>query len=464
MATLFDRFSLRNRKTAAPTKTAGVLGIAIYGGYVVENEKEPALTGVERYRTFSNILANTTIAAASVRLFLNLTAKANWSWEAADSSDEAKRILEACEEIFENMDTPFSRVVRRTAMYRFHGFSFQEWTAKRLDSGLVGFKDIAPRSQPTIERWDVEETGSVLGVTQRSPQDSSEIYLPRSKLVYICDDSLNDSPQGLGLLRHVVDATRRLSNYERLEGFGYESDLRGVPVGRAPLGEIQAAVKSGALTQAEGQARIASITSFIQKHIKSPNLGLVLDSATYRGRDEAESVSAVKQYDVDLLQGSNPSLADVAKAIDRTHRDIARVFGTEQLMLGDSAGGSESLSRDKSDRLALEVDSATQEIGEVYRKDLVEVLGRLNGWDNRLLPHPKIESVKTRDIQEITGALRDMAQAGAPIMPDDPVQNDVRDILRVARAELDDAVDGTLIGNRSDADDLTEEERKLAHA
>lgn len=460
MTAFLDRFAFGNRKSVAPTQTAGVHGTAIYGGYIVENETDSSLTGIERYRTFSDILANTNIAAASVRLFLNLSQKVTWTWEAADESDEAKRIAEAVEEIFDNMDTPFSRVVRRTAMYRFYGFSIQEWTAKRLESGLIGFKDIAPRAQFTIERWDVSGTGEVMGVSQRSPQDADDLYLPRNKIVYSVDDSLNDSPQGLGLLRHIVNASKRLERYEMLEGFGYETDLRGIPIGRAPFTEINKAINAGTLTKQQGDGMIASLKSFVQKHVKSPNLGLLLDSATYRNRDDSEGVSQVKQFDVELLQGSNPSLSDIANAIDRTNREIARVMGTEQLMLGDSAGGSESLSRDKSERLALQVDSTTQEIGEVYYRDLVKTAGRLNGWPENLLPKPKVESVKTRDVQEITGALRDMAQAGAPIMPDDPVQNDVRDILRVSKAELDTALDGTLLGE----DDLTEEERKLAHA
>lgn len=465
MAGLLDRFGFVDRKRVPPTKTAGVAGTAIYGGYIVENEKDPALTGIERYRTFSNILANTTIAASSIRLFLNLTQKASWVWEAADDSDEAKQIMESVEQIFDDMDTPFSRVVRRTAMYRFYGFSIQEWTAKRLENGLIGFRDIAPRAQFTIERWDTTEDGAVVGVSQRSPQDAKDIYLPRNKIVYAVDDSLNDSPQGLGLLRHIVNSAKRLERYEQLEGFGYETDLRGIPIGRAPLQDIANAVEGGQMTAQDAQSKIASITSIIQKHIKSESLGIVLDSATYRNNDESEAVSQVKQFDLELLQGSNPSLGDIAGAIDRVNREIARVMGTEQLMLGDSAGGSESLSRDKSERLALQVDSAAAEISEVYYRDLVKTLGRLNGWPDELLPKPKVESVKSRDIQEITGALRDMAQAGAPLMPDDPAQNDVRDMLRISKAELNDALDGTLTGGGSSDDvDLTDAEKGLANA
>ena len=120
-------------------------------------------------------------------------------------------------------------------MYRFYGFSIQEWTARRRDDGFLTFADIAPRSQRTIERWDVDEAGQVLGALQRSPQTQEEIYLPREKLLYIVDDTLNDSPEGLGLFRHLVAPSRRLKRYEQLEGFGFETDLRGIPIGRSPV-------------------------------------------------------------------------------------------------------------------------------------------------------------------------------------------------------------------------------------
>ena len=61
----------------------------------------------------------------------------------------------------------WARIVRRAAMYRFYGFSIQEWTAKRRPDGLLTLADVAPRSQMTIERWDMLTDGSIQGVVQR---------------------------------------------------------------------------------------------------------------------------------------------------------------------------------------------------------------------------------------------------------------------------------------------------------
>lgn len=72
----------RNRKTnVAPTDTAGAPGVAVHGGVIQVEEKNANLASrEERYKTYSEILANTSIVAAGTRYFLNLTAKAEWGF------------------------------------------------------------------------------------------------------------------------------------------------------------------------------------------------------------------------------------------------------------------------------------------------------------------------------------------------------------------------------------------------
>ena len=146
-----------NRRNVTSTKTVGASGTAVYGGYIQEDETSARLVGRQKYRTYSNMLANVEIVATGVRYFLNLLAKASWNVEPADDSDQAKEIAEAIEDMIHGMDTSWARVIRRAGMYRFYGFSIQEWTAKRREDGLIGLADIAPRPQLTIERWNVNE-------------------------------------------------------------------------------------------------------------------------------------------------------------------------------------------------------------------------------------------------------------------------------------------------------------------
>lgn len=440
-------------KEVDPTERAGVMGTAIYGGYIANIEKNRNLNGENRYKTYSENLTNTSIVAAGVRYFLNVITKSSWKVEPADKSDEAKRIAEFIEEMMYDMETPWFRVIRKAALYKFYGFSVQEWTAKKRDDGLIGMLDVEARPQRTIVQWDVESSGTVNGVVQQSPQTFERIYLPRKKLVYLVDDALTDSPEGLGLFRHLVEACDRLRRYEQLEGFGFETDLRGIPVGRAPFAALDELVRENVITEAQKNQILLPMKTFIENHIRGPKLGMLLDSSTYTSTNDATTPSIVRQWDVELLKGAGgDSLTNVFSAIQRVNGEIARVLGVEGLLLGAGQRGSQALSRDKSDNFYLVVDSALREITESYTKEVITPIMDLNGWDKKLSPWFKTDSIQLRDVETITNALRDMAQSGAVMQPDDPAILEVRDLLGLSRpVTIPDAEeDASLLDNKDD--------------
>ena len=415
-----------------PFTEMGSPGTAVYGGFIVESESDATLSGRAKYLTYSNFLANTTIVSAGVRLFLNLIAKAEWRAEPRDDSEEAVRMAELVDDILEDMDTPMHRVVRRAAMSRFYGFSTQEWVAKRREDGLIGLKDIEPRAQVTVDRWDVDAKGRVHGIVQKNPQNGQDHYIPRSKLIYVVDDTLNDSPEGLGLFRHISNSVKRLTRYEQLEGFGFETDLRGIPVVRAPLAALEGLVSDGKLTATQAAALRAPMETFLQKHARNPSLGMMMDSAVYRSEGEQKSPSGMRLWDVELLSGDGGPHKEVAEAIERINREIARVLGVEHLLLGSSDRGSFALSADKSQTFGLIVDSTLSELRESFEKDILGPIWKLNGFDPALRPHLRTESIAYRDIRSVTQALVDLQKAGAPLSPLDPAINDIRDRLGVA--------------------------------
>jgi hypothetical protein len=424
-------------KPVKPTETVGEGGTAIYSGYIQPKEKSADLTGQQRWITFSEILSNVAIVGAGVRYFLNLVGKAGWKVQPSDPKNpEAVELAKKVEEILYGMETPWVRVVRRAAMYRLYGYSVQEWTARLREDGIYALKDIEPRPQPTIERWDTDETGKVIGVVQRSAQTQKEIYIPRGKIVYVVDDSLSDSPEGLGLFRHITPHAKRLMRYEQLEGIGYETDLRGIPVLRAPLAFLQKLVDEKKISAAKRDQIIAPLREFIQNHVRGPETGMLLDSVVYRTTDEKGTPSSVQQFMVELLKGDAAGLKEIADAIRRLISSIAQILGVEHLLLGQTGDrGSFALARDKTQNFFLIVDSVLRELAESFEKDVVLRVFELNGWNVDLLPTLKPEPIKFRDLEQLATVLRDLAQAGAPLLPDDPAINEIRDLLGLPRID-----------------------------
>ncbi len=433
---LLDNLPGFRPKKPSATESVGVPGTAIYGGYVQTRETEASVAGLNRYRTYDSILLNVDIVGAGVRYFLNLLGGATWVFRPSDEQDSRSvELAELTEDIFFDMDRTLPTIVKRTGMYRMYGFSVQEWVAKKREDGVIGFKNISPRPQHTIEQWARNDDGDIEWVIQRSPQDGQAIPLPRGKLVYIVDESLSDSPEGMGLFRQIVPHANRLTTYEKLEGIGFETDLRGTPKGRAPIAALQRAVDNAELTQETADKLLGDFTNFIQNHYRSAETGVVLDSDVYTTDDAKKTPTSTPLWDLEIFRGDSGALPDVAAAIVRKTHSIARTLGVEHLLLGgEGRGGSFALSKDKTNNFFLSVNSALEEIAQVYERDLLEPLWALNGWDRELMPSISYEPVQFKDVEQVTKAILDLANAGAPLDPEDEIVNEVRELVGMPAA------------------------------
>lgn len=441
-----------------PMKEMGGSGTAIFGGFISRKDSATGWYGKQRYEISSAIVSNISIVAASVRHFLNLIAKPKWKVvPTSDKDPQAREIAEFIEDVLANMETPLPAVVRRAGTFQFHGFGIQEWTAVKRPDGRIGLRSIESRPQHTIERWEVADNGSVLGVWQRSPQTNALLGIPRSKFVYAVDDTFTDSPEGLGIFRQLLEPYQRLKALLDLETRTFERDLRGIPVGRAPLAELRKAVEAQEITEDEAKTWITAMKDFIETQVKDSETAVLLDSQPFTSVDNTgEKISSLLQWSVDLLQGSANGLAELNTAIDRIQREMARIIGTEHLMMGDQ-GGNRALATDKSRNLYLVGNAVLNTLTTTFDQDVIRTIVALNGFPEELTPWFQAEDVSFKDVEQITTAMRDMATAGAVLSPDDPAIDDVRDLLGVSRpVPMEDGMTVLPLEEDSTMDDTTD--------
>ena len=464
-ASVFDIFRTRPARTSGPFSEAGFSGVEAWGGAIATKETNPKLIGSNRWKTSQEIMTNVSIVAASLRYFLNLTARPAWKIEAANDKPEAKAAAEFVESLIHGTDTSWSRIIRRSAFYRFHGFGLHEWKAKRRDDGKIGIDKIRVRPPQTIERWDLDEHSEVLGVWQRSPMTAQEVYLPRSKLIYFVDDALTDSPEGLGWARNLVDPANRIEKYLKLEGIGFERDLSGIPVGRAPISALKEMLKKQGVAEKDLDSRVAQalggLHDFVQIKSRQPDTGLMLDSQPFvtQNADGSKNVSNVLQWSIDLLTGDPGSVEELGAAINRTAWDMALIMGTERLLVGREGAGSLALADDTSQNLFLGINSTNLDMAEALDRDLIGPAWALNGLPDDIRPNLKVEDASFKDIAKISRMLADMASAGAVLTPDDPAIDDMRDLAGISRQpEMTEERMGMLMGmggqTNEDPDDL----------
>lgn len=455
------------KAAAIPSRTIGSTLTGYLGGETYYSDRNLNLLGVARWNVYEDMVRDIAIIASGVRLFLNLMANAVWTVNPPEDlndaqTTQAQEYADLAYDILFDMTSSWSTVVRKVAMFRFAGFSIMEWTAKMRADGAVGLLDVEHRPQRTIVRWQRDKGGTVEAVVQRVA-GRAEAVLPRSKVVYAVDDLLTDEPEGLGLFRHLAPTADRLKTFLDLEEVGFETDLRGIPIARAPLGELQKEVHdageagSDERTKAETrrQAMLRPLREFIEKHIRNKKTGVMLPSDTFLSEgDKGKAPSAVPKWALELLNGDSQSFEQIAAAIKEMKQDLARIMGTEHLLLGSDGAGSLALARSKVGTFYLTVTSTLMDLVEIFDRDIIAPLADLNGWPDELRPQMGVNEISDRDLEQVLAALKDLATAGAPMLPDDPAVGEVYDLLGLTRPpERTDEMDVSLVPGRRDPRD-----------
>lgn len=412
----------------SPLKEAGVSGATIIGGVVVSREQNRDLIGTRKFVKYENLLANVSIIAAAFRLRNNLLAKPTWSVEPVDDSSEAQAAAELAERIMNEHNSTWQKFVRHAGLFRFMGSAILEWTLFKSDDGKLLLRSLESRPMRTISRFEVDDDGTVTGFWQTDGL-GQEYFIPRWKTVYLVDDSIDDSVDGLGLLRHCVEPATRLKNYQELETQGYERDFRGTMIGKAPLSAIRKAVESGEITKEAAEAAIKALADLVTTARKSGSTGGIVDSATYEGTGssgDGKQISSSPQWGIEILQGGSTGLSEMANAIQRLNYEMARVLGAESLMLGSTNTGSQALATEKAGTLHQTVNSDLKDIAAVFRTDLLGPILKLNGIDKSLIPNLIVEEVSARDAEQASKVLKDLVTAGAQFLPTDEIFNEIR--------------------------------------
>lgn len=411
----FARYAARRRRPS-PGAVQGAPGYVMVGGQLLYEERSRRLQNRrERWRIFENIVTNTAIVAAGVRFYGDLLMGSDWVFEPSEA-DTTGEFAERCARMLtEDPSTLWPHVVARIGMYRYYGFSLQEWIMRADDEGYLTFDDIALRPGSSIYGWDVDDRGKVRGVIQQDPQTSSFNYMHVDKLVYVVDDVHSPSPEGLGLLRQLVEPCQRLERYEQLEGWGHDLDLRGVPIIRTPRAELEAeAKKEGAdLTMGDIDDLELELRELANDHSFNPERGIILDSAVYRATDDNRAPSNVPKYSVEYITGDARSHAEVAAAIQRLKHEAASIQSMDNILIGQDGTGSYALSQDKTHSCYLMINSVLDTIRDVTENGLVSTLWARNGWDDALKPKIETSAVDHKDIYQLASAYRDIGMAAA---------------------------------------------------
>lgn len=416
----------------SPFQPAGTGGQAYFGGYLQSNEKHPDMAGAARWRNFDDWKRNVTAVGLGLRTSLTLAGLPDWTVEpykadaAKPTAEDIERARFATRQLH-NLRTPWKSVVQVASLAQWDGYALQVWTAKRLADGRIGLLDVEHRPPHTVERWQVDEaTGVIEGVVQRSPQTQAEIPIPRSRLAWSRDLPITDSPEGVGILRQLAEAVRKLKALEKLQDRGFEKDINGTPVVFGPI--LAKRAKIGTVdengrpyTQADFDREFKGVLDWLGAAVRK-DAGLALDSGHYASLDG--TVSNAPLWKLEVLSAQATSHAQIAAEIRRLAWEILAMAGLEYLLLGQEGAGSLAMAEAKARGAMRVITSTLNSIAETFRRDLLRPLWVLNGWDPETVPTLTWDALELRDVAAVVQSLSALL-TGAGVEPgraDDAVE------------------------------------------
>ena len=311
------------------------------------------------------------------------------------------------------MDHTLDDHVAEALSFLSYGFAWFEVVYKRREGpnsrtlkskskhtdGRIGIRKIAIRAPWTISKFDLDNSGDVLGVYQDGTGFNNKSYIPTRKSLYYRTTSLNNDPSGRSILRNAYTSYEYLNNLQAIEAIAVERELAGIPVARIPAEYLSPDATSA-------QSGFVANLQQILRDVKFNEQGyIVLPSDTYP--DQNGSPTSTRLVDVELMSSNGKRNIDIDPMIRRYQHDIARSVLSEFLMLG-SQGGSYALSKSKTDLFLRALESYIQAIVDVLNKQLVERLWELNGLSYDHMPKIIAGDVAPHDLKELGSYLRNL--------------------------------------------------------
>lgn len=431
-----------SRKQVSSFKEVGVSSTPVQAGFIVDRERNVNLKGTRKYSTYEDMMANVSIISSSVRLYADLFAKSQWKADPVDDTPKAQEYADLLQSALFNQQQTWETIVKAAGLSVFWGYAVLEMTAKKNEDGTIGFQSIEHRPCRTITRWDVDDQGNVNHFVQTAPLSGTEIAIPRSKCVYLVDKTLTDSPEGFGIFRSMAETASRLQEIQISEKIAIDRDMRGTPIGRAPLALLDEAEANGQITPEAKKQAVEHLTKMVSLVKTGERTGIVLDSKPYESVSEtARNSTSTPQWSLDLLQSTSNGLGDVNTIIKRLNVELARIAGTEILILGSDGSGSLALASDKSKALMLRINGILKDVAGQFNRDLVTFIWSLNGWPEEMKPTLVCSEISNRDVEELATIIRDLSTAGITLSRGDEVVNEIFGMLGLTTPEVQDATE-----------------------
>jgi len=428
-----DNISLETGSNDTPTLTMGEIGrsgLIVLGGNIFE-ECQEELRWPKAAETFKEMSKDASIAAA-LDYVDNKVATAQWEVKIPEGYDKQLKdhaiFLKQCMNDMEHTWTDF---IKQAASFGRYGFSIIEkvYRYREKDKGskyndlLIAPRKLALRSPESVDRFRWTGSGKDLaGFYQNvwsmnsnpvnlegwgyidGPRELTQKFIPRKKFLLCRHNPQKDSPTGTSPLASVWQAWKMKQAYQEAEALGAAQDANAFKILFLP---------PDYLVQDADEDKKEALKMF-QKALtnahKARESGIILPYVT----DE----QGKKMFDFDVKNIAGTSRYDTHGIINRYNQEILVGLFADVLALGNSGGGSYSLSESKLSVIDLAVRARLDEIRNQINHDLVRQIFELNGWDTEVMPYFEYRLPEAVNLEELGKFIQRVKAVGMlPITP-----------------------------------------------
>lgn len=420
-----------------PLEELGVAGAKISSGFV-HDEYIAQLQGERGRRTYRQMRDNDSVIGAVLFAVEMLIRSVDWKVETDNpdvpGSDDGVEFLET---IPNDMEHTWDDFISDVVSMLWFGWQWTEEIYKlrigpdennperrsNNNDGRYGIRKLANRAQETLWQWNILENGDILGMWQQPPVAGNIRYIPWGKSMLFRPHQHKGSPEGRSVIRNAYRPWFFLKNIQEVEAIGIERELNGLPVVKVP----------GSIIKANGP-ELGQYERMVRDVKFNDQSGIVIPSNPWTDQDGTPS--NLPMVDFQLLSASGSRAIDTTEVIHRYQQDIARTILADFIMLGSNNRASfGALADNKSDFFTLAVTGWLDSIAETINRTMVPRLWRLNGMDPQAMAKFVPGRVRPINIQELGNFIDSLARAGAPLFPDNDLENYLREAASLPRRE-----------------------------
>ena len=402
----------------ADLQELGTSGYQHSGGSVTD-EFLAALQGTRGVRIWREMADNDPVIGAMLFALERLILHLKWTVDpykdmdgksTKEDEEVAKFVLSCMDDMEESWDATVSQILS----FLVYGWSYCEIVYKKRDGldtndkkkrsqysdGKIGWRKIPNRAQETLFDWDIDENGDVRGMRQLDPSASKGmVTIPIEKALLFRTTSARNSPEGRSILRNAYRPWRFKKTIEEIEAIGIERDLAGLPVAYVPPSMLSSTASTD-----EVSARNA-IQNLVRGIKRNQNEGILFPLAF----DEAGR----EMYKLTLLSSAGNRQFNTDAVVSRYDQRITMTILADFILLGHEKVGSFALGSSKIDLFMTAISQMTAHISDVFNKDAIPRLLKVNGMKADRCPKMRVEELQSQDLSVLGDFITKMAQAGA---------------------------------------------------